>query len=167
MKRGQAAMEFLMTYGWAILVVLVVIGALAYFGILNPLTLLPERCELEMGFYCRDHLITTTAAGDTGDILFYLENGKGEDVKIANITAINTKYGWVCTLDAGYKNLTLLNGDSREYNLNSTTTTCKILSDMKGKNSKLKWNLEIDWYKLGSTDDYTHTAGGELLSKVE
>jgi len=31
MKKSQAAMEFLMTYGWAILVVLVAIGALAYF----------------------------------------------------------------------------------------------------------------------------------------
>ena len=37
-RKGQAAMEFLMTYGWAILVVLVVIGALAYFGILSPTT---------------------------------------------------------------------------------------------------------------------------------
>ena len=32
--RAQAAMEFLMTCGWAIIVVLVVIGALAYFGFL-------------------------------------------------------------------------------------------------------------------------------------
>ena len=31
---GQA-MEFLMTYGWAILVVLVAVGALAYFGVFN------------------------------------------------------------------------------------------------------------------------------------
>ena len=30
-RKSQAAMEFLMTYGWAILVVLVAIGALAYF----------------------------------------------------------------------------------------------------------------------------------------
>ena len=33
-KKSQAALEFIMTYGWAILVVLVAIGALAYFGIL-------------------------------------------------------------------------------------------------------------------------------------
>ena len=32
-NRAQAALEFLMTYGWAILVVLVSIGALAYFGV--------------------------------------------------------------------------------------------------------------------------------------
>jgi len=37
MKKGQVAFEFLMTYGWAIIVVLVVVGALAYFGVLSPL----------------------------------------------------------------------------------------------------------------------------------
>lgn len=41
-KKAQAAMEFLMTYGWAILVVLLAIGALAYFGVLDPSRLLPE-----------------------------------------------------------------------------------------------------------------------------
>ena len=36
MARGQAAMNFLLEYGWAILVILAAIGALAYFGILKP-----------------------------------------------------------------------------------------------------------------------------------
>jgi len=36
MKKGQAAMEFLMTYGWAFIVVMTVIGALVYFGVLSP-----------------------------------------------------------------------------------------------------------------------------------
>ena len=35
-KKSQVALDFLMTYGWAILVVLVAIGALAYFGVLIP-----------------------------------------------------------------------------------------------------------------------------------
>jgi len=35
MRKGQAAIEFLVTYGWAILIVLIAIGALAYFGVLN------------------------------------------------------------------------------------------------------------------------------------
>ena len=35
-KKSQAALEFLMTYGLAIIVVLIAIGALAYFGILSP-----------------------------------------------------------------------------------------------------------------------------------
>lgn len=34
-KKGQAAMEFLMTYGWAILAAIVAIGVLAYLGVFN------------------------------------------------------------------------------------------------------------------------------------
>ena len=44
MKKAQAALEFLMTYGWAILVVLAAIGALAYFGVLSPSNFLPSKC---------------------------------------------------------------------------------------------------------------------------
>ncbi len=53
-KKAQAAMEFLMTYGWAILVVLVAIGALAYFGVLSPDRFLPERCTGPSGMDCLD-----------------------------------------------------------------------------------------------------------------
>ncbi|MBD3156030.1 MAG: hypothetical protein GF368_05255 [Candidatus Aenigmarchaeota archaeon] len=34
-KKGQAAMEYLMTYGWAILIIIVVIGALFAMGVFN------------------------------------------------------------------------------------------------------------------------------------
>lgn len=47
-KKSQYAMEFLMTYGWAILVVIAMVGALAYFGVFNPDNFLPideENCE--------------------------------------------------------------------------------------------------------------------------
>lgn len=36
MKKGQMALEFLMTYGWAILSAIIVIGVLAYFGVFSP-----------------------------------------------------------------------------------------------------------------------------------
>ena len=57
--KGQAAMEFLMTYGWAILVVLAAIAALAYFGVLSPAKFLPEKCILEPGFLCEGHKVET------------------------------------------------------------------------------------------------------------
>jgi hypothetical protein len=34
--RGQTAIEYLMTYGWAILIILIVAGVLAYYGIFAP-----------------------------------------------------------------------------------------------------------------------------------
>jgi len=44
-RKSQAALEFLMTYGWAILVVLIAIGALAYFGVLSPARFLPTAVK--------------------------------------------------------------------------------------------------------------------------
>jgi hypothetical protein len=62
-KKGQAAMEFLMTYGWAILVVLAAIGALAYFGVLNPGQLLPDKCTFPASFDCVDKPVVNFATG--------------------------------------------------------------------------------------------------------
>ncbi len=38
-KKSQAAMEFLMTYGWAILIVLIVLAVLYGLGVFNPNTI--------------------------------------------------------------------------------------------------------------------------------
>ena len=56
-KKGQAAMEFLMTYGWAILVVLAAIGALAYFGVLSPEKMVPERTTFQAPFASSEHAV--------------------------------------------------------------------------------------------------------------
>ncbi len=74
-KRGQAAMEFLMTYGWALLVVLVAIGALAFFGVLNPGQFLPSTCTITPGIACTDFKVTAT------DVTVNLQNGMGKNLK--------------------------------------------------------------------------------------
>jgi hypothetical protein len=40
--KGQTAIEYLMTYGWAILIILIVAGVLAYYGIIRPFFLSNE-----------------------------------------------------------------------------------------------------------------------------
>ena len=56
-------MEFLMTYGWAILVVLIAIGALAYFGVLSPEKFLPEKCVISSGsgLWCDEFTSSSSA----------------------------------------------------------------------------------------------------------
>ena len=165
-------MEFLMTYGWAILVVLVVIGALAYFGILNPATLLPERCEVQMGLYCKDHLINTSASTPTpnkGRITLRIENGRGTDIKIAKIIANCTSAStadcsWLPKIPGTGDEL-ILNGVTAKFSLNRSL--CAIESAYKGKNTKLKWDLAIKWYYADSTSSFTHTAKGQLMAVVE
>lgn len=46
-----------MTYGWAILVVLAAVGALAYFGVFDTSNLLPEECTMGQGMTCDDDLV--------------------------------------------------------------------------------------------------------------
>ncbi|MBN2458378.1 hypothetical protein JXB31_04585 [Candidatus Woesearchaeota archaeon] len=86
-KRAQAAMEFLMTYGWAILVVLAAIGALAYFGVLSPGNLLPQRCEFSAGLDCTENP-DASASGAT--ITFPVTNSLGYKVQILTATSTGT-----------------------------------------------------------------------------
>ncbi len=69
-KKGQAAMEFLMTYGWAILIVLIALGALFFLGVFEGRT--ANTCIVGAPLTCTDVLAAGTAktitlvAGATG-----------------------------------------------------------------------------------------------------
>ncbi|MGC9204893.1 MAG: hypothetical protein ACP5FN_01265 [Candidatus Micrarchaeia archaeon] len=45
-------MEYLMTYGWAILVMGIILSALFVLGVFNPGTFAGQECLLEAGFSC-------------------------------------------------------------------------------------------------------------------
>jgi len=79
-KRGQAAIEFIMTYGWAFLVVLVAVAALAAFGVLDSSLFLPNKCILEAGIGCDDFRINENS------VSLSLRNSRGEDVTITSIS---------------------------------------------------------------------------------
>src|SRR3989339_1555443 len=96
-RKGQAALEFLMTYGWAILVVLAAIGALAYFGVLSPDRFLPEKCTLPSGIACLDFKY----ASDTNFSLI-IQNAGGFDMQDVRVTVNGTGCNQIST----YSNLT-------------------------------------------------------------
>ena len=85
MKKGQAALEFLTTYGWAFLVILIMIGTLAYFGVLNPKGLLPGRCIFSPEIDCQEFQINSG-----GDLNFRFRNNVGStaDFNVTNVTYI-------------------------------------------------------------------------------
>ncbi|MBU0756571.1 MAG: hypothetical protein KKF44_00770 [Nanoarchaeota archaeon] len=62
MKKAQAAPEFLLTYGWAILAVIVSIGALAYFGVINHDNAMPGTCIFPSGATCLDSAVIDSEA---------------------------------------------------------------------------------------------------------
>ncbi len=92
MKKGQAAMEFLMTYGWAILVVLAAIAALAFFGVLDLGRILPETCNSSGGVTCVDKPVIYQ---DNDIIQLAIRNNIGRSAAIIGAT---TQAGDDCTV---------------------------------------------------------------------
>ena len=82
MRKGQAAMEFLMTYGWAILVVLIAIGLLAYF--IKPQSLLPEQCILNAPLSVEGGISGCKA--DTTGVTLMIRNGGDRKVTVNAIS---------------------------------------------------------------------------------
>ena len=80
-RRGQAALEFLTTYGWAFLVILVMIGALAYFGVINPNRFLPEKCLFQQEFHCKDYQVEYDTPA-LANVNFYITNNLGSGIII-------------------------------------------------------------------------------------
>ncbi len=83
MKKGQAAMEFLMTYGWAILVVIIAISTLIYFGILDFSSLLPDRCDLQPEIGCVQFRVSTNS------VQLVLRNDQGMEMTNVRVKVEN------------------------------------------------------------------------------
>ena len=167
-KRGQAALEFLMTYGWAILVVLVVIGALAYFGVLNPNILVPEKCTMATGLSCKDYKISGSS------VFLYFENGMGKTIEVTNVSVLNPQDSLpICTDDAkgddsgttitlngtSGNEVPIVNGGGTNFSISGCTFT--------NAGRKEKVNLEVTYYFADSTSDFSHVVTGELLATVQ
>ena len=80
-KKGQAAMEFLMTYGWAILAAVIAIGVLAYFGVFSPGNYMSNIVTVNQPFGTTQEL-----AIRTDSISFVLRNGGGSSADVSNIS---------------------------------------------------------------------------------
>ncbi|MBI2176418.1 hypothetical protein HYU40_03680 [Candidatus Woesearchaeota archaeon] len=165
-KKGQAAMEFLMTYGWAILVVLVVIGALAYFGVLSPSTLLPEKCTFPVSLSCTDHSVSGTA------ITLILQNGAGRDMTITRISAASEALGGGanpanlgCACGTGAISTTFRNGGSATFILSTPDAGCATYCQFRDTGrDKNRYNITLTYSWLDSPT-ITHQLSGELLAR--
>ncbi|MFH1591316.1 MAG: hypothetical protein ABIC95_05315, partial [archaeon] len=143
---------FLMTYGWAILVVLIVIGALAYFGVLNPQQFLPQKCQFSQGLVCQDHKI------DGGDGVMYIRvnNGLGNDIIIWGLNFTSDNNLVLCG-NSTFAPFTLNAGKE-----NTMSVYCGI---GVSNGSRVKGDLRLEYQDLQT--NFNHTIMGTLLSDVE
>ena len=142
-KKSQAAMEFLMTYGWAILVVLAAIAALAYFGVLSPEKFLPEKCILQPGIACVSHKVETTK------VTLIIANGLGRTITITSIDVGGCSGAFSDTMTSG-TDKTFVMGGSCNNGI---------------KKDKFKADITLSYTEKDT--NLTKTTFGNLNTKVE
>jgi hypothetical protein len=56
-RKGQIASELMSTYGWSALMIMMVVGTMAYYISDDPGKFAPDSCYIEAGKYCTDFKI--------------------------------------------------------------------------------------------------------------
>ena len=159
-RKSQAALEFLTTYGWAFLVILIMIGTLAYFGILSPSKVLPNRCTFGAEFQCQDYQISATAS----TFKLRLKNGIGEPVSISAITLGSegsTQYS--CTLtDPASLPYTWTSGTSVDF----VWGTCNTAAAGFVAGEKEKVLVTFTYNSIASGVTYARQVKGEVYANT-
>jgi len=185
-KKAQGALEFLMTYGWAFLVILIMIGALAYFGILNPTRFLPDRCDFGTQVLCgKDQYIINNEVTTT--LQAKITNNAGGNIALGNFAVVSD-------IDLGACDIC--------FNNDSTTDTCVFAcggaecdfnaalppnvsvfvwpagvahdlvldcpnGDQLGEGDKIKVGFNYKWFSTSAGSTYTKDGSGEVYAAVQ
>ncbi|MFH1073421.1 MAG: hypothetical protein V1743_08390 [Nanoarchaeota archaeon] len=163
-NRAQAALEFLTTYGWAFMIVLVMIGALSYFGVLDPSKLLPEKCVFGSGIGCTDY---GAIAGASGSIHARLTNGFGYTIVIDSVAVDVSGLGGVpaptpCAaggVNPNWCNLTY-GTNGAEWHADAQK---ELVINIPNLGGKPKVDVDITYKRAGST--YSKKVSGVIQVK--
>ena len=143
-KKGQAAMEFLMTYGWAILAAVIAIGVLAYFGVFSPGKYVTGNAVVNPPFYVNANNIKASAG-----VTLELKNNGGEDYIIQSVQVSGCG----------------TNSDVTNANADSKTAITVACTPALTAGDSFKGDIVITYRKTaGSTVDLTST--GTIANKV-
>lgn len=124
-KKGQVAMEFLMTYGWAILAAMVIIGLLGFYYFSSDI-LSPKAGVVSPPFYLNAYNVRTTG------IQLELKNNGGETLNVTSIYIEN------CATDTTYQ--TIEAGGQEDWTVSCTLT----------ENNRFDGRVTITYTKAGS-----------------
>ena len=118
-RRSQSALEYMMTYGWAILIIVIVAVILYSMGIFNPSSSISTTIT---GFSSTP--VSSAIFTNNGGLSLSVQNSVGYPIEITNITATTTTGGKVTI----QPNITLLPGKSQVLVLSKLFTAANQAS---------------------------------------
>lgn len=148
--KGQAAIEYLVTYGWAFLVIIGAISALSYFGLLNPERYIPNSCDFGEQLKCVDQYID-----DSGRIILRFRNNF-EDAIVINATSGDDISSFVGQTGGSGVPVTVERGEIRQIEV----TTDRSLN----VNKKERFTIQFTFRRDGGT--VPHQLSGIVFTEV-
>ena len=148
-RKGQAAMEFLMTYGWAILAAIIAIGVLAYFGVFSPGKYTTGSTVVNPPFYAQGGVV------QADNVKVEVKNNGGEDYTISSF-AVSPTSGTSGSCTTNTTDTTITAGSSAVLGVDCTGTPAA------GNN--FKGDLTIKYTRTGSSLEIDST--GTIAQKV-
>ncbi len=174
-KRAQASIEFLATYGWALLVVIVSVSALAYFGVFNFDIYKSDYCNFGSNVDCsKDYMVGYLDNYGSGipTLLIQLKNKFGADVNITSARVTTDESLLDCVQDGGGikevrtkiaglmidNELPAAIGDTISDAIPKDETfdleiSCEGVADVNPK--QVEFTIELDFHAIGSGNIHT------------
>jgi len=160
-KRSQAAIEFLMTYGWALLIVFILIGALWYFGFLDPSAMIPEKCTVPI-LRCKDFLFVKETFDEFEwlNINLSLENNAGHSITMNRVDIEGESLSTECYRESPR---VIANGETGEFQIPGGINACNYIDTGKSKND---YSIIIN-YSWTDNPNKTHIMQGKVFARSE
>ncbi len=159
--KGQGALEYLMTYGWAILIIVIIGGALYALGVFNPSTWTSSKRAT--GFASLQVKDWKVAASD-GQLTVVMGNKYGSALTLTGVNATRpgTTYGCNNTQPA----LTTVLSENQEVSLTTVNTSPPFSGTCAGGLTSGK-SYTIDVQIFFTANGVSHIDSGTLTGKVE
>ena len=151
MRSAQVAMESLMTYGWAVVIIAAAILVLAYNGVFTADKLLVDSCTATTPFICTESKVNTNS---TDNVMLVISNGAAEDM--SNVRVSLTCDGGVAATNATGTDAALPNTAMQHI-----TFSCPPVNT----GSSWRANYTISYTKSG--DVVSHDVMGTLTVHVD
>ncbi len=152
----QSAMEYLMTYGWAILILAVALSVIFTLGFLNPSAFASQQCLLPAGFSC-----TVVGMSTNGLITLNIYQNMPSQV---NITAIG------CNSNSTLNNAQSYLGSNQIVMQTGSNLTLTVQCYSGSFPLHTQIGTAFTGYILVNytrpTTSFPHTSSGKVLAKV-
>ena len=149
-RRSQAALEFLTTYAWAFLVIIITIAALAYFGVLSPNKLLPDRCNFGSEISCMQYVIKENG------LQLKLKNNVGGTIIVDSLAVSSGKNQLTCN--------SVIVGMPWEANyIIDAPIVCDFSDAGLIENEKGKLSLDINYHAASAGSSFSKNVQGEVF----